>query len=159
MLITIKPIRRPGKRTVDPARFEAELQKAQRKVIGLTKRDFNATVRTWKRKPTFTITTDSKGVISVSTDNPIYGYVNYGTKPHIIRPKRGKYLWFQTGYKAKTRPRVISSSNGGASGKLARAKQVRHPGTAARQFDKIIAERRRKTYVEEMRKAVQRSLK
>lgn len=61
-----------------------------------------------------------------------YGkFIEYGTKPHVIKPKKGKFLVFQIarmarGGKAKT--------TGKAKSGLIFARSVRHPGTKPRPF-------------------------
>ena len=105
------------------------------------KKTFEGTTSTWDTDVKFTMRstfTDSKCEIEVSTDNEIYGYVNEGTKPHVIRPRFAKRLAFQTGYRAKTRPKSITSGPGGASGPYAYANVVHHPGTKAREFTKYV---------------------
>ena len=90
--------------------------------------DYLSTVGTFKKKPTFTI--------SKSTYDRTIGYkdANYlrldetGARPHIIRPKTKRFLVFQATYSRKTKPRILGSFNGGASGKLIFAREVKHPG-------------------------------
>lgn len=48
----------------------------------------------------------------VSTDIPYAEYVEYGTRPHTITPKNGKYLAFK-----------------GRSGNMVFAKKINHPGS------------------------------
>ena len=50
------------------------------------------------------------------TQAPYGGYVEFGTKPHEIRPKKGKYLVFTIG------------------GKKIFTKKVNHPGTQAQPY-------------------------
>lgn len=106
-------------------------------------KDFGKTVATWKNKPEIRVreTTNTRQVYVIGK---IYGYVDQGTPPHIIRALRARVLSFRGGYKAKTRPGIISSSGGGASGKRIFARQVNHPGTKPRNFSRIIAERMQK---------------
>lgn len=104
--------------------------------------DFNVTARTWEHKPEFKITNPAKYMKIVSTDDAIYGYVNFGTKPHIIVPRNGKVLtWIGANYRPKTRPRVIGSNKGGNDNTVVYTKMVQHPGTEARHFDETIAEK------------------
>lgn len=108
------------------------------------KKAFENTTSTWETDVKFTMRstfTGTEAKIEVSTDNKIYGYVNEGTPAHIIRPRRARMLAFQTGYRAKTRPRSIASGPGGASGPMAYANVVHHPGTKAREFTKYVSVR------------------
>jgi hypothetical protein len=76
------------------------LAQATTDTLNTMKKDFERTTSGWKTEVRFTtqkalaVTNDSiRG--AVGTDNKIYGYVNNGTRPHIIRPKRAKALRFQ----------------------------------------------------------------
>jgi len=120
--------------------------KAQKRAIGnaLTgaakgaKADFGVTTRTWDHHPEFRISTPSEFVREVSTDDEIYSMLNEGTKAHDIRPKRARFLVFQTPFRSKTVPNDIRSRKGSKVGTTVRAKVVRHPGTAARNWTKVI---------------------
>jgi len=106
-------------------------------------KDFDATVATWKGKPDIRVqpTTNTRQIYVIGN---IYGYVDKGTAAHIIRPRRVRVLSFLGGYKSKTRPNVIGSSGGGASGPRVFAKYVNHPGNAPRNFSVTIAEKMQK---------------
>lgn len=124
------------------------MQDATYKSAALMMRDLQATVQTWTKKPKFDITITQQGgnySVTAATDDEIYGYVNDGTKPHEIKPKRSKYLRFSSGYKAKTRVGIIGSNDGGAFGDDVFSKGVHHPGFPAREFTKKIAQRRQVT--------------
>lgn len=103
--------------------------------------DFDVTAQTWKNKPQFVIETPSPYERIVATGSIIYSYVNDGTPPHVITPHRSKLLRFSPFYRAKTSPRSISSGPGGSSGDAVFARRVNHPGTKAREFDRVIAEK------------------
>ena len=139
--ITVKSIK--PQRFKDEA-FTAAMQEAARVTGNEMVLDFRETTRTWKHKPKFEVLTavDPNVEVLVGTDDAIYGYVNDGTKPHTIRPKRAKALRFQWGgkgsYMAKTRPRVIGSQPGGPRGPQVALPFVHHPGTEARNFDATI---------------------
>ena len=93
----------------------------------------------------------------VGTNSKIYEYVDKGTKPHIIRPKRAQFLRFQTGYRAKTTPGIIGSSSGGRSGDIVYSQGVRHPGTKARKFSEIINKKYERKFKDEMHAAMRRA--
>lgn len=86
-------------------------ERVQAKVIG------------WKTRPRFTIKNDSVLERTVATDNLIFHFQDAGTKPHIIRPRRRRFLRFV--------PR-------GGSG-FVFARQVNHPGTDAQRWTTTIA--------------------
>ena len=95
----------------------------------------------------------------VDTDDEIYGYVSGGTRPHAIRPKRrGGVLAFKGKYRAKTRPGVLGSFAGGSSGDAVFTQAVQHPGTQARNFDKLIFEKRKIWYNKQMQAAMKRAV-
>lgn len=104
--------------------------------------DFDVTTRTWKNRPTFTIDREP-GKRTVSTDDEIYSYVNDGTRPHIIAPKKPDgVLAFGVPSSPKTAVRVIGSSKGSRGSTIVRTpKPVRHPGTDAREFDVTIKDK------------------
>lgn len=131
----------------EPQRYKEKYLKAFAETMGETSKemlkDYRETVKTWKRKPKFTASAPrfERGnyVIAVGTDDRIYGYVDKGTKRHRIRPRRARFLRFQSGYTAKTIPLAIRSRSGGASGATVFSRGVMHPGTEARKFSEVIA--------------------
>ncbi len=100
--------------------------------------DFDTTVATWKTSVDFVIVKTGDLSRAVGTNSEIYGYVNDGTRAHVIIARRGKRLKFRAGYRAKTTPGDIGSTGGGASGPTVFAERVQHPGTTARKFDEVI---------------------
>lgn len=134
----------PPPKLIDTSAVTKQVEAAMEEAANVALRHFGQTVQTWDHKPSFERTREWVGdtmAVSVGTDDEIYTYVSQGTKPHIIRPKRAKRLSFQTGYRAKTRRRVLSSSAGGPYGERVTAGIVRHPGTEAREFGEEIAEK------------------
>ena len=132
----------------------------QLKMAKEIKRDFEKTTKTWSDPPKMRVAVkypirlfedNARLEISVGPDpldkaSDIYHFVDAGTRPHIIRPKRpGGSLIFQWGgpgsYKAKTSPRVIGSTAGGPTGPIVAFAHVHHPGTKARKFSETIARR------------------
>lgn len=96
--------------------------------------DLSVTTQTWSHRPDFTIET-SPGSRIVATDDEVYGYVDEGTRPHIIIASSPfRPLVFGVGGSPKTTPRVIGSRAGKKGGTTVRALVVHHPGTAAREF-------------------------
>lgn len=102
------------------------------------------TVREWNNKPDFGETVynglDVIEVIVKPKGNKkvvkIFGYVDLGTKPHIIMPKiPGTYLKFRVGYSARTQPIAQYNKGTGRSfGSWASKAQVFHPGSKPRKF-------------------------
>ena len=107
-----------------------------------TLRRFRRSSRTWRHQPDFQViqeVTPTSIELLVGTDDKVYGYVDRGTRPHWIAPRKPGYpLRFRSGYKAKTVPGVLNSGPGGAFGGWVRAMRVWHPGTRARGFSRMI---------------------
>lgn len=128
------------------------IEQAYRKTTNLTQRDLQSTVKTWDHDVDFVVVEDRSGgdyELTAGTDDKIYGYVNDGTKPHVITPKKSRFLSFRGGYSAKTRVGVIGSRAGGASGAKVVARSVKHPGFPGRNFIAVIRKRRQKTLEQE----------
>jgi hypothetical protein len=87
------------------------------------------------------------------TDDDIYGYVSKGTKAHVIRARKGGRLAFGPST-PKTRPGSLTGSAGSRGPVDTFRRQVHHPGTKARRFDKLAAEELRATWP----KIVQRNI-
>lgn len=137
--------------------FEAAVKRAANEAIRAMDSDFKATTATWQTKVRFTKRIKTRAgdiTLSVTTSNKIYAYVDKGTKPHIIRAKRAKYLRFQSGYRAKTTPRKIRSRNGGKSGGYLYRKSVKHPGLTAREFTTIIQDKHTPLWINTVRAIV-----
>ena len=133
------------------------LEKSVYKTVSLAHRDLLSTVRTWEHKPKFDITVTRSGneySVAAGTDDKIYGFVDQGTKPHDIKPKRSQYLAFSSGYRAKTRVGIIGSREGGAFGDTVIASSVHHPGFPGRMFIQRIQKRRQVTMNQEGAQAV-----
>lgn len=147
----------PTRLALDPQRLMRGIQNGLDASARAVKVDFGVTTQTWKKKPEFTITETDDGRI-VGTDDEIYGYVNDGTPAHDITPKRGKILVFPWGgkgsYRPKTSVRTIGSTDGGSSGGIVKLKRVKHPGTDAREFDAVIAEKWREQFPQTMQRAL-----
>lgn len=116
------------------------VRKGMREAAEAVKADFDKTVSTWEHKPDFKITEQSENFI-VSTDDEVFGFVDLGTKPHVIVAKRARVLRFATGGKPKTSPGKITSGSGSKGGDVVFRPRVNHPGTKARLFTQQIAKR------------------
>lgn len=141
-MIAAKAILPKNKFRPEIFRFETRLAMEQ-VAKGITE-DFEKTTATWKHQPEFKsrVTLGKTVNLIVGTTDEIYGYVDRGTKPHIIRPKKAKVLAFPGGkYHAKTKPRFIGSMPGGSSGATVFSQEVHHPGTKARKFTEELFKR------------------
>lgn len=145
-----------------PGVFRQEMHATALGIMTNMLRDYEKTTRTWEHEVDFKgVVNDKPAEISVevSTQDKIYGYVDKGTKPHIIRAKRSPRLFFKSRYRSKTTPRVINSHRGGSSGKTVVAKVVHHPGTEAREFTHTIQAKYQPKLKKEMDKAITRAAK
>ncbi len=144
MPILIKEIK-PSKLRVDALRLE--LLNEMRKVGTDVKKDYEKTTRTWKHKPKFEVSVSLKPpgpTLIVETDDEIYGYVDKGTKPHLIfagiytGKSSKKALAFPSKFSPKTKPGVIGSSSGSSGGPTVFRPYVQHPGSKPRGFEEAI---------------------
>lgn len=133
------------------------------KTIADARQKLDAVVATWSNQPGFEITARDTGK-TLGRDLSIYGnvkavrifhYVDLGTKPHIIKPRKARALRFQGNYNPKTRFRARFGGPGKASGKFFFRGIVHHPGTKAREFGEVY----REEAARELRVNVSRELK
>ena len=116
--------------------------------------DFRKTTATWEHKPEFVIQVPDEWVRTVSTADEVYGMLNAGTPAHLIFPKQGKLLRFNTPFKAKTVPQSIMSGPGSVGSQTVFSKGVAHPGTKARDWTITIALK----WLDELPKRMQREI-
>ena len=124
--------------------------------------DYELTTATWKRNVKFekeiNVSRDKQEIL-VGTDDEIYGYVDFGTKPHPIRPKRpGGRLAFPSEFVPKSQPGQMVSSKGYSGGETLFAKEVNHPGTKARKFSKNIQKKWKPLFEKRMNKAMKKAV-
>ena len=139
-------------KVIKPARLKEDalrlkLLNAMRKGGRGIRRDFQKTTEHWKHDVQFDLEislTLPGPFVLVATDDEIYGYVNNGTEEHLIwagiyTGKSDKTtLFFSSQFVPKTRPGVIGSNPGFVGERDTHTPYVEHPGTEARNFDKII---------------------
>lgn len=154
MKFSLTPIL-PKKNQFKAGRYQAEIDRAREEVKAGILKDFKSTFATWKHKPKFGATRRGDAYY-ITTNDEIYGYVESGTKPHIIRPRHASRLhFFRGGFQAKSRPGNIASGAGRAAtiGETF-AKEVHHPGTKPRKFSKLIHDKWQKIWIERMQTAI-----
>lgn len=147
------------KRPIARGNALAELRKAVDQTRGPIEKDLQAITATWETKVRWRVRFFDEGgklVLTVTTTNKIFQYVDEGTKPHLIQPKRASRLFFQTGYTAKTRKGFLGSVQGGAKGDWVAAKVVHHPGTEARGFTEALVKKHQRTFMQNVRAAMAR---
>lgn len=150
-------INRP-KFLLDPNKMRAAIERGLDDSARAVADDLERPTREWKRSVKMQIKAIAEGR-QISTDNEIYGYVAKGTRPHIIRAKNAKYLAFGSVYAPKTIVNSLESRSGGPGPADTFRKEVHHPGTEARNFDKEAAKNARKAYPARMRQAVKEGIK
>lgn len=122
---------------------------AYRRALNEGRAELRAVVNDWKSEidfavlPTRTKSAYTYEVKAIGPDLEIFIYVDEGTKPHIIRPKKpGGRLAFQSNYSARTAPVALyGQGTGKKSGPWQYRTEVHHPGNEARQFTKTILAR------------------
>lgn len=151
----------PRRNPFDAARYIDEVNEAVSELGEEMKGDFEDVVNDWQTQVTFrkTIRVESGGVsvtVGPAQNARIWHFVDKGTRPHIIRPKRAGYpLRFRTGYSARTAPGHAHVGSGTASGPWRSAHEVRHPGTEAREFTTTIYEK----YQTELSRVIKQAIK
>lgn len=142
-------------RTLAPQFREAIAQELEREGDTIV-REYGYTVKTWKRKPHFEKQIFPDGQMIAGTDDEIFGYVDEGTRPHIIRPRRAKALRFNTVFRAKTIPNQMTSRPGLSAPPVAHRLEVHHPGTKPRNLTKLMAKRSAIRFSRNMTKAMKK---
>jgi hypothetical protein len=151
-------------KTILPRRFNnvflKQVQKEYEAIAKDIQFDFEQTTQTWKNEPKWERIVDIQPThiaVLVGTDDPIFQYVDKGTRPHDIEGKKtasnpsGRLAFMTTGFQAKTSPESLSSSYGVSAGPpLVRPQVVHHPGTKPRNFTKKI----QKSWKEKLKKRI-----
>jgi hypothetical protein len=132
----------------DPKKLMQDIADEMDKFAPYLVNDFERVTRSWKGdKPNFVPIRVKKGPVDMILEVRVTGgkgkdkwkWLDQGTKPHVIRPKRPGYpLRFKTGYQAGSKPGTLFTSSGSYTGPEVRAKSVRHPGNAARKWTELI---------------------
>jgi hypothetical protein len=135
--------------------IERELDKAQEGVF----KDFQRTTSTWKDKPHFQKSPKYPGRRIVWTRHWVYFWLNYGTRPHKITAKHAKSLaFFRTGFMSKTVAGSMDARAGAkANQNFVRPMTVNHPGTKARNWDKMIRLKWQKNLTRSIRTAIKKA--
>lgn len=97
------------------------------------------------------ISGDKKGVNK-------WTWLDEGTRPHVIVPRRAKWLRFRLGYSAGSRPgRLMSYPSKLADGHTLYRKRVVHPGTQARRWLELISKEHERPFARWMEAALGRA--
>lgn len=142
------------------------LQAEMEKFAPFLVKDFEKTTVNWEgEKPTFTpVLRVEPGMLrlQIRVTGPQKGrdkwkWINAGTRPHKILPKRAKRLKFQTGYQAGSTPGKTFTTRHQATGEVVFSKGVNHPGNAPRNWSEIIVKENQRPFERWMTAAMQRA--
>jgi hypothetical protein len=114
------------------------VEQATRDEVAEVLKELEAATATWTNKPRFKVRV-GKSQVSIDTDSPIFTYVDEGTAPHVILPRRARMLVFAPGSTPKTQPGVMVAGPGRPGSGRVFSRGVMHPGTEARNFTLTIA--------------------
>jgi hypothetical protein len=133
-----KAIRSLGGFQLDVKDFERAVITKVKRIGNLIESGLNEGITTWRNKPKWRIVRASYS-FEMTTDSLIYIFVNEGTKPHVIKARKSPFLRFRARYKSKTTVGSKTARFGGSFGQYRSVKSVKHPGSAPREFTKLIA--------------------
>jgi hypothetical protein len=131
----------PRRLSVDPEAMARVITNTLNATALAIKVDFEVTAQTWRDRPNFTIESPTPYEREIGTSDENYGRLNKGTRPHLIVPRRGRVLVFNTPFQSKTLPRQIASGPGRRGNVRVTTRRVHHPGTRAREWDTVIAQK------------------
>lgn len=138
-MVTVRGIKPRGK-AIDARKIMAGVRRGYELVAARVLHDYQMTTRTWSHRPKFVVRVKKDG-FTLRTDDAIFAYVDRGTRPHRIVPRRAKVLRFGVPSRAKTVPGIIGSGAGGVGDTTVFSRGVDHPGTKARRFSEAIQEK------------------
>lgn len=127
-----------------PQKTERFLVRQVDKITQEAKATFEQVTEGWTSKPQFTASTQLEGTTiksEVTTDSPIFNFVDQGVRPHAI--VGSPTLRYQRGYSPRTTPgrlRGVDFVRGIVRGQVEFARSVQHPGIAARHFTAQVRE-------------------
>ena len=141
-----------GYSSAKPLDYKALLAASEKALLECGKSimsDFGAATATWFDKPQFQIEgpylkQESGGPtlwiqVTPRTNVDIFKWVDRGTEPHMIFPRRAKFLSYQRDFTPKTQVYSMYSRPGGKSGPYIRRTAVTHPGIEPRLFTALTA--------------------
>lgn len=127
-------------------------------------------VANWKNKVTFSAEKSIRPdkirifVFPTGPNKQIWIYVDQGTKPHPIKPRKKPLLIFSWGgpgsYIPKTKAKPARTVAGGGkvqNAQIVRSTGVDHPGSEAREFSRTIAEDIKPEFKKEIENAFRRT--
>lgn len=120
--------------------IRAEVAVGLKRTVRRASAEFRNFVRPFRRKPNFpneVIEENGQlvGIVKLTgrtRARQIFNWLDKGTRPYIIRPRRFPNLTFRTDYQPITTPSGGSGGPGRAVGPFRSVREVRHPGIKAR---------------------------
>lgn len=107
--------------------------------------------QTWDHKASFE--TKNKGEsVTVLTDDPVYNYLEDGTRPHQINGSPA--LAFPNTFSAKTTVGSLNSAPGTSGGSTVYASTISHPGVTARNFTEQVIKQIEPEFVKDIQNAL-----
>jgi hypothetical protein len=149
----------PRKTIIDVSRHRTAINEVLDKTADDVRKDFLRTVATWEHKVDFVIEVPDAYVRTVSNADTIYVMLNAGTPEHLILPRNGRFLRFNTPFQAKTVPQSISSGPGSIGGQTVYSRGVVHPGTEPRQWASTIAKKWQKEFSARLQRGIKSAVK
>lgn len=146
------------------------LRNGLRRVGAAMRKDFEATTKTWDKRPEFKVSTHLTAKmpspsVEVWTDNELWRMLDEGTKPHPIFAgiytgrSNKRALAFPSTFAAKTKVGVLDSFQGSSGGQKLLRPYVDHPGTKARKWSQALEKKWRKAFKREMEAALSEARK
>lgn len=137
---------------------EREVKKAQHEFAKQAIKEHEEVTKYWETEVEFRAIekydVSREASVGIFTKSDVWRYVDKGTKPHIIRPKRKPVLAFRTPFSPKTTPRSLRTTRGYLGDTWVHAKEVHHPGTQPRQFSVMIGKKLTPVWARLMRAAI-----
>jgi hypothetical protein len=155
-MIQLKAIK-PNAKAIQFSRFGPAAKLGMKDAAEDAAADIAKTTATWKHEVAVEVKERSDGY-SITVRDDIWTMLDKGTRAHRIVARKAKRLRFVGGYRAKTRPGFIGSTGGGASGGVAFARVVNHPGTTARGWSKLIGAKYRAQLQRYIQKRIREAL-
>lgn len=121
------------------------------------KKKYERSWSTWEHKPEAKVekTGGYERRVEVTGENAkIFGYVDQGTAPHVIRVKRRRTLAFSSKFSPKSIPNNLVARNGEKGEADVFRRQVMHPGSKPRNISKKINEKSEKLLTQMLKKYV-----
>jgi hypothetical protein len=136
--------------------IQKSTQQAVKKENEKTIRALKQATAQWKKPAEFeTVETDDGATIM--TEDQRYTWVDEGTKPHAILPKKSRFLRFRPGDGVRNEI-ARRQSMAAASDVAVYAKAVQHPGIRPRNITERVMLRREKDIVKAIEDAVEKAI-